>query len=105
THYGPAYGFAPKGVGEAALRWVRDENDRRMIDLALRLDAEAAVPEAEARLNACGSGAVAATLAAARELGAVQGYLVHYTTSFDVMKERMGRRGFDAAVGYAGLLF
>ena len=105
THYGPAYGFTPKGVGEEALHWVRDENDRRMIDLALRLDAEAAVPEAEARMNACGSGAVAATLAAARELGAVQGYLVYYTTSFDVMKERMGRRGFDAAVGYAGLVF
>jgi AmmeMemoRadiSam system protein B len=105
THYGPAYGFAPKGVGEAALRWVRDENDRRIMDLMLRLDAEGAVPEAESRLNACGSGAVAATLAAARELGAVQGYLVHYTTSFDVMRERMGRRGFDAAVGYAGLLF
>ena len=105
THYGPAYGFTPKGVGEEALRWVRDENDRRIIDLMLRLDAEAAVPEAKARMNACGSGAVAAALAAARELGAVQGYLVHYTTSFDVMKERMGRRGFDAAVGYAGLVF
>jgi len=92
-------------VGEEALRWVRNENDRRIIDLMLRLDAEAAVPEAESRMNACGSGAVAATLAAARQLGAVQGYLVHYTTSFDVMKEKMGRGGFDAAVGYAGLLF
>jgi len=105
THYGPAYGFTPKGVGEAALRWVRDENDRRIIDLMLRLDAEAAVLEAEARRNACGSGAVAATLAAARELDAVQGYLVHYTTSYDVMKQRMGRRELDAAVGYAGLVF
>ena len=46
THYGPAYGFAPRGYGEKAIQWVRDENDRRMIDLALRLDAEAVVPEA-----------------------------------------------------------
>jgi hypothetical protein len=105
THYGPAYGFAPRGYGEKAIQWVREENDRRMIDLAVRLDAEAAVPEAEARANACGSGAVAATLAAARELGAERGCLVHYTTSYDVCRERFGERDSDAAVGYAGLLF
>lgn len=105
THYGPAYGFTPRGYGEKAIQWVRDENDRRMIDLALRLDAEAAVPEAESRTNACGSGAVAATLAAARQLGAERGCLVHYTTSYDVMREQMGERDSDAAVGYAGLIF
>ncbi|MGB2975673.1 MAG: AmmeMemoRadiSam system protein B [Phycisphaerae bacterium] len=105
THYGPAYGFTPRGYGEKAIQWVRDENDRRMIDLALRLDAEAAVPEAESRANACGSGAVAATLAAARQLGAKRGCLVHYTTSYDVMREQMGERDSDAAVGYAGLIF
>ena len=105
THYGPAYGFTPKGLGEEALRWMREENDRRMVDLMLRLDAEAAVPEAETRANACGAGAVAATLAAARELGASCGRLVHYTTSCDVMRERMGSQGMDAAVGYAGVVF
>lgn len=84
---------------------MREENDRRMVDLMLRLDAEAAVPEAENRANACGAGAVAATLAAARELGASCGRLVHYTTSCDVMRERMGSQGMDAAVGYAGVVF
>jgi len=105
THYGPAYGFTPKGTGEAALRWVREENDRRMIDLAVRLDAEAVVAEAAARLNACGAGAIAATLAAARELGAARGHVVGYTTSADVMRDELGREDSSAAVGYAGIVF
>ena len=105
THYGPAYGFAPKGCGAEAVRWVRDENDRRMVDLMLRVDAEGAVAEAEKSANACGAGAIATTLAAARALGAERGYLVHYTTSYDVMRAEMGRTSAEAVVGYAGVVF
>ena len=105
THYGPAYGFTPKGFGAAALRWVREENDRRMVDLMVRLDAEGAVAEARTHSNACGPGAIAATLAAARIQGAERGHVVHYTTSADVMREAMGREESDAAVGYAGVIF
>jgi AmmeMemoRadiSam system protein B len=32
THYGPAYGFAPAGVGVHGLAWAK-ENDRRLLDL------------------------------------------------------------------------
>jgi len=105
THYGPMYGFTPHGTGPAAMRWVRDENDRRMLDLVVRLDAEAIVPEAKAHLNACGPGAVVATLAAVRSLGAKRGCVVQYTTSFDVMREKMGRVDAEAAVGYGGVVF
>ncbi|HUU10226.1 MAG TPA: AmmeMemoRadiSam system protein B [Phycisphaerae bacterium] len=105
THYGPAYDFTPKGIGAAAVRWVRDENDRRMLDLMVRLDAEAIVPEAQQHQNACGSGAVAAMLAAARLMGAARGVVVQYTTSYDVMREKMGRSDTDAVVGYAGVVF
>ena len=105
THYGPMYGFAPKGFGAEAIRWVRDENDRRMVDLMLRVDAERAVAEAEKSANACGAGAIAATLSAARAMGAERGYLVHYTTSYDVMRTGMGRADTEAAVGYAGVIF
>lgn len=105
THYGPTYGFAPKGTGEEARRWVREENDRRMVDLMRRLDADAVVPESSAHGNACGGGAIAATLAAARELGAERGVLVDYTTSYDVMERRMGRGDPSALVGYAGVVF
>lgn len=105
THYGPGYGFAPAGIGPAAHKWMRDVNDRRMIDLLLRLDAEAAVAEARISANACGAGAIAATLAAARELGAKRGCLVQYTTSYDVSTEKAGAEDFEMAVGYAGLVF
>jgi hypothetical protein len=104
THYGPAYGFTPQGTGDAAMRWMR-ENDRRMLDLAIALDAEAVVAEAKSHLNACGPGAIAATLAAARALGATRGCVVQYTTSFDVMREKMGRKDAEAAVGYGGVVF
>jgi MEMO1 family protein len=105
THYGPAYGFMPQGTGPAAMQWIRDENDRRMLDLAVALDAEAVVAEAKSHQNACGPGAIAATLAAARALGAKRGCVVQYTTSFDVMREKLGRLETEAAVGYGGVIF
>jgi AmmeMemoRadiSam system protein B len=105
THYGSPYGFTPKGRGEAGIRWMRDENDRRMLDLMVALDADAVVAEAHTHTNACGAGAVAATLAAARVLGAERGHIVQYTTSFDVMRERTGRTDAEAAVGYGGVIF
>jgi len=105
THYGPAYGFVPQGAGAAAMKWMRDENDRRMLDLIVRLDAEGIVPEAKSHLNACGPGAVAAALAAGRSMGAKSGCVVQYTTSYDVMREKMGRTDADAAVGYGGVVF
>jgi AmmeMemoRadiSam system protein B len=69
THYGPHFGMTPAGVGPAAVAWMMD-NDRRVIDLVLKMRAEAVVPEARARLNACGAGAIAAMLGACRQLGA-----------------------------------
>jgi len=105
THYGPSYGFTPQGLGEAAIRWVRDENDRRMLHLMETLDAEQVVPEARAHMNACGAGAIAATLAAARVLGATAGHVLRYTTSFDVLRDKVGRADYEAAVGYPGVVF
>lgn len=43
THYGRNYGFTPKGSGSDAVDWVRNENDRRMIDTMVRLDPEAVI--------------------------------------------------------------
>jgi len=102
THYGRNYGFAPWGVGAAARDKMR-ENDRRIIDLALGLDAEAVVAEAAANSNACGAGAIAATVAAAKAMGAGRAALVDYTTSHDVMGDPPDT--FQMAVGYAGILF
>jgi AmmeMemoRadiSam system protein B len=100
THYGYG-GWSPAGTGAKALRWVREENDRRFLDLVTSLDAEAIVPEAATNLNACGAGATAAAVAAVREMGAAEGILLQYTTSHDVLPDY----GDDRFVGYAGVVF
>ena len=101
THYGRAYyGFAPAGAGERALEWAR-ANDEQVLDLILAMRAEDIVAEAAAHHNACGGGAIAGTIAAARALGAEKGYLLEYTTSHDVMP----RGPATDFVGYAAIVF
>lgn len=98
THYGPRYGLTPVGVGNDALAWAH-ENDRRVLALMEALDADGVLREVRAHHNACGAGAVAATIGFAIELGATHGVLLHYTTSHEVMP--MGRpRDF---VGYGAV--
>lgn len=100
THYGDAYGFIPYGYGELAKKLMK-ESDSRIIELALRMRSGDIKKEAQKNHNACGSGALAATVAAAKAMGAEKGYLLEYTTSHDVMPEGE----FEMAVGYAGILF
>lgn len=102
THYGPRYGLTAQGVGPAGVTWAHEQNDRRMIDLILRFDAEAVIPEAARQLNACGPGAIAATLAAARSLGATRAVLLEQTSSAEVSSRRGLPCGEDS-VGYAGI--
>jgi len=100
THYGDAYGFTPAGYGSKALQWMK-ENDRKIVDLALSLKPDAVLKEARTNRNACGSGAMAATITIAKNLGVSEGKLIDYTTSFDIMPDRE----FQMAVGYAGIIF
>lgn len=103
THYGPRYGFTPKGPGSSGLQWAA-ENDRHFIDLALRLDAERLLVDALDRGGACGPGAAAATVMAAKKLGVDKGRLLAYTNSNEVLVRQMGSAGRDS-VGYAALIF
>ncbi len=98
THYGPNYGWAPKGRGEAAQRWVREENDRRLINRALVMDDLGLVEEALASKNACCPGAASAAIRSAKKMGATEGHLLSYATSSDVHPS-------DSLVGYASLVF
>jgi len=102
THYGPGYGFAPWGTGPEA-REKMHANDRRIIDLALGFESDKVVQEAQEHSNACGAGAIAATCAAARAMGADKSALIEYTTSHDVMGDPAD--AFQMAVGYAGIVF
>ncbi len=101
THYGEVYGMLDAGLGEEARRWMIDR-DRRIIDLATRMDAEGLIREARENRNACGAGALSAAVAFAREQGVARGTLVEHTNSYDVE----GRsEPFRMAVGYAGIVF
>ncbi len=100
THYGVSYGFTPAGTGREAYDWIKD-NDKRIIDLALEFKAEEIVGEAKENRNACGSGALAVAVEAAKRLGSKKGYLVEYITSHDILPER----DYSIMVGYAGMIF
>ncbi len=104
THYGPRYGFAPMGTGENALAWAKKVNDKKFIDLTLKLKPEELLASALKDGNACGPGAAAATVAAAKKLGCKQGLLLGHTTSNEVMLRKMSTTSADA-VGYAAIVF
>jgi len=100
THYGPRFHFTSYGTDPEFLDSMK-ENDRRIIDLVVEMKAEEVIEEASRHRNACGAGAIAATIATAKELGVTQGYLLEYTTSQDVIPQP----GDPHAVGYAGIIF
>ena len=98
THYGPNYGFVSKGPGPEAVDWVRQQNDRRIIDLMLGMDAEKVITEALASQNACCAGAAATAIETAKHLGAKQAESIAYATSYD-------KNPADSFVGYVGIVF
>lgn len=101
SHYGYRFGFVEAGTGAPALRWVKQENDARMIALMEDMQEDRVVAEAERNWNACGAGAIAATMAAARARGKQRGVRTGYTTSADVL----GEREPGDFVGYCGMVY
>lgn len=97
THYGANYGFSPQGRGQQAVAWVRDQNDRRVIEAMLAMAPEQVIAEGLAHQNACCAGAAATAIAAAKHLGATQACSVAYATSHD-------KSPGDSFVGYAGIV-
>jgi AmmeMemoRadiSam system protein B len=98
THYGYNYAYTPRGVGEEAVDWVKNENDKRVVDLMVAMDAPGVVEESLKNHNACCSGAAATAIAAARGLGAEKGEKLVYTTSYDISPD-------SSFVGYVGIVF
>ncbi len=104
THYGPAYGFTPMGTGGKAIAWAKDVNDKKFIDLALKLEAKKMLEIAAANCSACGAGAAAAAVTVAKALGKTRGVLLAHTTSSEVMRKKMGQSSAES-VGYAAIVF
>jgi AmmeMemoRadiSam system protein B len=98
THYGRNYGFVSEGTGSRAVDWVRHQNDRRIIDLMLAMDAEKVIDEALESHNACCAGAAATAIETAKRLGANEGKAIAYATSYD-------KNPGDSFVGYVGIVF
>ena len=98
THYGFNYGFTSHGTGESAVRWVKDQNDRRMIEAMLAMEPEKVIEEAGTSHNACCAGAAATAIASARRLGATRSEQMAYATSYD-------KSPGESFVGYVGIVF
>ena len=98
THYGPNYGFAPKGQGAEAVAWVRDTNDRRFIDRALGMDTEAVLEVAARERSACSAGGAVAAIAYATRVGATEAELADYRLSYDIHPS-------SSFVGYAAITY
>ncbi|MGQ9688225.1 MAG: AmmeMemoRadiSam system protein B [Desulfobaccales bacterium] len=98
THYGPNYGWAPKGSGAEAVKWVKEVNDKRFLDAVLKLDAMGAITAANQDQSSCSAGAPAAAIAGAKKMGATKAMLVDYYTSYDIMPG-------DSFVGYGGVIW
>jgi MEMO1 family protein len=97
THYGPNYGWAPKGLGPEAVKWVKEVNDKRFIQETLKLNEAGMLQAAREDQSACSPGGAAAAVAAAKKLGAKKAILADYYTSYDIIPA-------DSFVGYAGIL-
>jgi AmmeMemoRadiSam system protein B len=98
THYGRNYGFTSQGSGKKAVDWVKNTNDRHIIDAMLAMDPEKVISEGLANKNACCAGAAATAIAAAKSLGATRALNATYATSYD-------KSPGDSFVGYVGMVF
>ena len=98
THYGPNYGYLAKGTGPSSVEWVKQENDKGFIDRALRMDAKGLLDHAEKNESACSAGAAASAIVTCKTLGAEEGMLLDYYTSYDILPD-------ESFVGYAGIIF
>jgi AmmeMemoRadiSam system protein B len=98
THYGPNYDFSPKGSGKSALDWVREVNDRAIIQAIEAGDRDAILAKSLRDRSACSPGAVLGALGFVGESAGTAAQLLAYGTSADVAES------FSLSfVGYAAM--
>ncbi len=98
THYGNNFGFSPVGSGPGAVSWVKDKNDRKIIDKMLTMDCKGVLDSANSNYSACSSGGASAAMKFAELSGISSGKLIDYFTSYDISPS-------ESFVGYAGISF
>jgi MEMO1 family protein len=98
THYGPNYGFTPiKNLSEA-VQWVKETNDRSLINKALAMDAHGLLEDARSKQNTCSAGPIASVIASMSRHGIPCGKLLEYYTSYDIAPS-------SSFVGYAAIVY
>ncbi len=98
THYGPNYGFAPKGIGPEAVKWAQQENDAGIIQQMLEMKPREVLSWGNRQKAACSAGAAAAVIEYAAHMGCEEGVLVGYDSSYSVHPD-------SSFVGYAGVIY
>jgi len=98
THYGDNYGFTPQGTGARAVKWVKEVNDRRLIQALLAMELEDALDLAGREHSACSVGGAVAAARFAERNGAARGELLEYRTSYDLSPGPF-------FVGYGGIIY
>ncbi|MDR1307898.1 MAG: AmmeMemoRadiSam system protein B [Treponema sp.] len=107
SHYGPDYGFIPKGQGLRALEWVKTVNDRRFIDAVRAGDPALVLERAEGERAACSAGAVLGVMGYAAEIRPARGAggeCIAYGTSADIGLEETGELP-GSFVGYGAFVW
>ena len=98
THYGPNYNFYHHDKNIEAVDWVRNVNDRRLIDLFVEMKTGDILDYALNNKAACSSGAALGAVVAAQKAGVKKGNLIGYGTSYDLHPD-------DSFVGYTGIIY
>jgi AmmeMemoRadiSam system protein B len=98
THYGSSYGFTPRGTGKEAVQWVREVNDRRLVDALLTMDLEGAIELARRERSACSVGGAVCAARFAAALGVTAGSLLSYRSSYEIHPA-------ESFVGYAAIIY
>ncbi|OHD10678.1 MAG: AmmeMemoRadiSam system protein B [Spirochaetes bacterium GWB1_36_13] len=98
THYGVNYGFAPYGTGEKAVKWVKEENDKRLIHDILSGNLENIPSRSLKEQSSCSGGTIASVCAFAKYFDDYTPEIIDYYTSSDIILS-------DNFVGYVGITF
>ncbi len=83
THYGPNYGFTPKGTGEKAHLWVI-ENDKILLDALEKLDYDSIEEIVDKHQNTCSPNSIITAITYAHLKGSTKGYVLLYGSSYDI---------------------
>ena len=97
THYGPNYGFHPRGFGPESVLWVERENDGPFLEAVVGMDPGKIIEFGLKKNAACSAGAAAAAAVFASDL-VLEGRLMKYSTSLE-------KHSSTSFVGYGAVLF